>query len=215
MKVAKKSLKDKIPEMIAYWENKEFLDEESQDYLNSAKEALKNNELSNAYNWLGSIYFVAKDFDKSEMLFEQVGHYAEKEDNPIAYAISLINLGELHTEKGEVLDAELNFVFCQQFLEGLNVPSLEWLLLRDFAELYVRNGMIDLAESFVNKIIKKNKENQKYTWESIPQWLEALLAMVPDKHQLEVKNFITKVSNKIDKQVVRKSKKGKRKLYAS
>lgn len=47
MKVAKKSLKDKIPEMIAYWDNKEFLNEESQDYLNLAKEALKNNELSN------------------------------------------------------------------------------------------------------------------------------------------------------------------------
>lgn len=61
MNVAKKSLKDQIPEMIAYWENKEFLDEESQDYLNLAKEALKNNELSNAYNWLGSIYLIAKD----------------------------------------------------------------------------------------------------------------------------------------------------------
>lgn len=61
MNVAKKSLKDQIPEMISYWENKEFVDEESQDYLNLAKEALKNNQLSNICNSLGSIYLIGKD----------------------------------------------------------------------------------------------------------------------------------------------------------
>lgn len=206
----KKSLEEQLPEMISYWENKKALDKEAQKYLNDAKEAFSKKEFSEVFNLLGNVYLIEKEFAQAKKLFNKVAYYAEKENNPIAYALSLLNLGELHTETGEILEAELSFLFCQQFLQDLGSPAFDWLLLRDQAELYIRYGRVDLAEEFVDKIIDKNLKEPKYHWDSIPQWIEDLMPLVQIEHQLAIRGFIEKISLKIHTKTLRK---GKRKNY--
>lgn len=205
LKKLKKPLEEELLDMISYWENKE-ISEEAQDSLKTAREALVQKKFSEVCNFLGCVYLMGKEFAQAKRLFNKVNYYAEKENDPIAYALSLLNLGELHTETGEILYAELDFIFCGQLLKDLGYSSFDNLLLRDQAELYIRYGMLDQAEQYVDKIIEKNLKEQKYYWDSIPQWIEDLIPLVQIEHQLAVRDFINKTSNKIHTKILKKGK---------